>query len=721
MTRQAEKSDLPRVLIVDDDMSMRLLMRASLEQAGFAVDEAEDGWEALKSFERSIPDLVFLDLVMPGMDGFATCEALKELPGGRRTPVIIMTGLEDVESVHMAFDVGADDFLTKPFNWAMLGYRARYVLRANGAMLRLAKSEARLAEAHRIAQLGSWELDLERDSFHCSPELGALLGIEDQQEPPDWSLFVESAHPEDRGMVTRVMGNALEKRKSYSLTYRLNGPGPDNRVVQHLGEVVCDGRGRPSAVVGTVQDVTELKRAEEKVKFLAYHDSLTGLANRHLFNDRTHQAIAACKRSERSMALLFLDLDRFKRINDNLGHRFGDTVLTEIARRILGVVRKCDSISRPVGGGAMPCVSRRGGDEFTILLAEITQPRDAAGVAARVLDAISQPLVVEGREVLVTASIGISLFPEDGTDLETLMKNADIAMYQAKDEGRNKLQFFNDSMNLAAAGRLTLESEIRKGLAGDEFRLFYQPLVDFLNGSILGVEALIRWDHPERGLLSPGAFISVAEESGLIFDINAWVLQTACVQIKTWQEAGLCPQRVAVNLSGEQYALERIIETVSTVLRESCIDSHVLEIELSENLVMKKEQDAALLLSRLKDLGIRIAVDDFGTGYSSLSHLKSFPIDTLKIDRAFIKDIATEGKDAAIARSIVALAHSLELDVIAEGVEMHDQAVLLGDEGCQFMQGYLFSHPLPVREISEVLRRGIPDMGIRGISTRRGG
>ncbi|WP_349292119.1 EAL domain-containing protein [Noviherbaspirillum sp. L7-7A] len=442
--------------------------------------------------------------------------------------------------------------------------------------------------------------------------------------------------------------------------------------------------------------VSSLSHANRQLHHMALHDSLTRLPNRSLLEDRICQAIASGERSGKGFALMFLDLDRFKTINDSLGHHYGDKLLQGVAERLGQALRGEDT------------VARLGGDEFVVLLADVASPRAAANVAQKLLDRLALPIEVEGQEQNVSVSIGISLYPEDGSHLRDLMSNADSAMYYAKKMGRANFQFFTPQMNAAAGARLALERDLRRALDLGEFELHYQPKVDVASGAVQAMEALVRWRSPERGLVAPNEFIPVAEDIGLIIPLGAWVLREACRQNRAWQLAGLAPLRVAVNLSAYQFAQNNLPDFVAGVLAETGMAASCLELEVTESVVMHNPAEAALILERLHAQGIHISVDDFGTGYSILSYLKQFRLDTLKIDRSFVRDISSDADDAAIVRSVIALAHSLRLRVIAEGVETDEQLAYLRQLGCDQYQGYLSSKPLPAAEF-EAMLRATPD------------
>lgn len=454
--------------------------------------------------------------------------------------------------------------------------------------------------------------------------------------------------------------------------------------------------GDTSHYVAVFSDITKTKQNEERLHRLAHYDPLTSLPNRLLFQDRLQQAMARGTRHQRMAALMLLDLDRFKLINDTLGHDVGDKLLIDVSDRLTGCLRESDT------------VARLGGDEFTVVVPDLTDNEGAAEVARKIIDALSVPFLLAGQEIFVTTSIGISLFPNNGDNVETLTKAADIAMYQAKEQGGNTFQFHRSQAHAATAARFNLEHSLRRALDREELEAFYQPQVDIESGRITGMEALLRWRHPERGLIMPNEFIPVAEETGLILPMGEWILHQACAQNKAWQNAGFSPLKVSVNLSVRQLKQRTLAEKVAEVLDETGLDAQWLELELTESMVMQNAELAISLLRQLKSIGVWLAIDDFGTGYSSLSYLKRFPIDTLKIDRSFIADVDRNPDDAAISEAIIALAHSMRLKVIAEGVETSAHLDFLRSHRCCDAQGYFFSRPVPADAITRLLQANQP-------------
>jgi diguanylate cyclase (GGDEF)-like protein/PAS domain S-box-containing protein len=472
------------------------------------------------------------------------------------------------------------------------------------------------------------------------------------------------------------------------------------------GEPIFDAAGRFKGYRGVGKDITARKVDEEYIHYLANHDALTALPNRFMFSEIVNLAIHNARRYNRGFALLFVDLDRFKIINDTLGHEAGDNLLKEIGQRLTGTVRASD------------VVARLGGDEFVVLVQEVAEDRDVEVVARKVLAALMRPVLIEAQEYRVTASIGISRYPADGEDEQSLMKNADIAMYAAKEEGKNTYKFYSAEANVHSFERLALESGLRRGLERNEFQLHYQAKLDLRSGTITGMEALVRWNHPELGMVPPGQFIPLAEESGLIVPLGRWVLKHACAQNVAWQRAGLPELCVSVNLSARQFNDEELLVDIAAALEESGLKPELLELELTESMVVRNPESALAVLEAVKRMGVRLAIDDFGVGYSSLAHLKRFPIDTLKVDRSFIRDIPQDPEDKAITEAIIAMGKSLSLTIVAEGVETLEQKTFLQEHACDEMQGYYFSRPLPGEQFAELLRQrmarpGTPDKASR--------
>lgn len=516
---------------------------------------------------------------------------------------------------------------------------------------------------------------------------------------------------------SEIIGSLFDDTKDKPSGIRLEAVGKhkDNRQFSLDLSISSSRIGDLFTLSVFARDITERKRWDDKIRFLAYCDSLTNLPNRQSFKEQVDRAIKSATRHHSIGAVLYLDLDEFKRINDTLGHDIGDMLLKNVTSRLVSQLRDSDSIGHinepeAIEGGCN--VARLGGDEFTVLLEEIENPETAGLVAKGVQDAIARSYNLNGHEVYVTPSIGIAIFPRDGCTVDELLKNADTAMYHAKEVGKNNFQFYSQQMNVLATSRLKLEGKLRKSLSHNEMQLYYQPQIDLASGKIVSVEALLRWDQPELGMISPGVFIPIAEEIGMIIELGAWVLNEACKQNKSWQEAGFEPLRIAVNLSSMQFLQHDLSKTVAQALEKSGLDPKYLELEITESIIMHNVNETIITLNEFKEMGISISVDDFGTGYSSLGYLKRLPLDTLKIDRTFVKDIPENEDDVTITSAIIAMAHSLGLGIVAEGVETESQLDFLVHLGCELAQGYLFSKPVPPDELMELLQlQGVAELG----------
>ncbi len=458
------------------------------------------------------------------------------------------------------------------------------------------------------------------------------------------------------------------------------------------------------AVIALVRDITERRLADEQIAFLAYHDSLTALPNSRLFKDRLQHAISQAERNQKMIAVMFLDLDRFKLINDTMGHSAGDELLKITSQRLIEAVRKTDSVAVNVADFSTS-VARLGGDEFTILFEDLDNLHSVTHIAERIIKNVSLPMTLERQEVHISTSMGIAIYPDDGSSADEILKHADAAMYHAKAQGRNNFQFYTESMNKSSVELLALENNLHRAVDNDELVLYYQPQVNVASGRLVGMEALIRWRHPEKGFVSPNVFIPVAEETGIITRIGSWVVREACQQGVRWMEAGYELEKISVNLSARQLKDESLPRQIASILEETGMPADKLGIELTESAIILDPEVALVRLQKIKEMGVSLSLDDFGTGYSSLSYLKRFPIDTLKIDQAFVRDVKVDREDAALVKAIIAMAHGLGMDVIAEGVEIQEQMEFLGANECDSIQGYLYSRPLPAIEMEQMLTK----------------
>ncbi|MDO9308679.1 MAG: EAL domain-containing protein [Deltaproteobacteria bacterium] len=690
------------ILIIEDDAGFAELMSASLAEAGhgchcFTRGDTAFGWLASNSVS-----LIILDYSLPDMTGAAFVDRMRKI--GLSIPFVMVTGRDDALLAVEMMKTGACDFLIKDTTFldrlpavisrALHEVGTRRKLEKAEICLRL--SEARLARAQKIARMGSWEWNIVSGEIYWSDELYNIFGLkpgEPREISMEWIYSVVS--PLDLPAFKKAMLNSVKTGQPLNINYRIISKDYGEIVVSSQGEVECDESGRACLLSGTTLDITARIRAESEIQQLINYDTLTGLPNRSLLHDRLHLAIAQAAREKHLLGVLILDLDRFKGINDALGHRAGDKLLKLVANRLGACVRETDTLAR------------LGGDEFVAILVGVSHAEGITKVAKKILTIVSEPVYIEGHEIYSTCSIGIAVYPMDGEDSHTLLKHADLAMYQAKEQDRNNFQFFSRDMNIKVLERMMLENSMRKALEREEFFLVYQPQVDSRSGRITGMEALLRWQHPDLGLLSPDKFIYLAEENNFIIPLGEWVLRTACRQNKAWQNQGLPSVRVAVNLSAKQFGQYHLDQVIASTLMETGLEPEYLELEITESTIMKDAEQNTVILQKLKDMGVSLAIDDFGTGYSSLSYLKHFPISRLKIDRSFVRDITTNTDDAAIAEIIIDIARSLKLNVIAEGVETRAQMQFLSFNNCVEMQGYLFSRPVRAEEFAKQLKNGL--------------
>ena len=692
------------LLVEDSPGDARLLSEMFHEQASHHTEltHVECMGEAEKHLAERKFDIILLDLGLPDAQGLAAVR--RAHAAAPRIPLVVVTGLDDEALASQALQEGAQDYLVKG------QIDARGLLRAlRYAVERKSTEEALFVEKER-AQV---TLNSIGDAVICTDISGNITFLNLVAEKmTGWSL--QEAAGQRMADVLRIVDDTsrqptpdpMEMAVGQNRTLHL----PSNCIllrrdgfeipIEDCVAPIHDRGGQATGAVIVFRDVSSARAMTQQMIHLAEHDSLTGLPNRILLNDRVGQAIALASRYEKELAILFLDLDGFKHVNDSLGHPIGDKLLQSIGRRLVACVRGSDT------------VSRQGGDEFVVLLSEIERPEDAAISARRMLQEVTQAHSIDHHDLHVTASIGVSVYPDDGLDAETLIKNADTAMYQAKENGRQSYQFFKPAMNVRAVERQSIEESLRRALERQEFALHYQPKINLRTGEITGAEALLRWTHPIRGPVSPAQFIPVAEDCGLILPIGNWVLREACKQARVWVDAGLPMSTMAVNISSMEFRDDGFLETVFDVLSETGLDPRALELELTESVLMKRAESAASVLKTLRARGVQVAVDDFGTGYSSLSYLRKFPIDALKIDQSFVRQISSTGEDTTIVTAVISMGRSLKLRVVAEGVETREELEFLRAHQCDEAQGYYFSRPVPAQQFALLLKNGIPESAV---------
>jgi diguanylate cyclase (GGDEF)-like protein len=655
--------------------------------------------------------MVVLDIEVREPDPFETCAEIRGLEASAQTPVLFVTEAEDAESVQRAYEAGVTDFVTKPLNPPQLSHRVLHLLRTSRAFSNLRENQERLARAQRLARLAYWDWDVQSRSLTMSTDLADMLGDAGVLTTPTLTQLLECVHPMDRDAVQHCFEEAFATGSAQEIDHRVLLPDRRERVVRLQLEVGFREDGEATQVSGTLQDVTEHKQAERQISRLAYSDTLTGLSNRRCLSERIPLALGHISERGRLAALLLVDLDRFNRVNEGFGHPVGDQLLKDVAQRLLTRVRMTDYVMRTHFDASTPPVSRLGGDEFAIFLAEVADAQQVARVGHRLFESLRRPFVIGDREVCVTASIGIAVHPMDGRDFDTLLRNADAAMHHAKAQGGNNLQFYTASMNATASRRLDLENQLRKAIERDELLLHYQPKVELRTRRLAGLEALLRWQHPELGSVPPAEFIPLAEEGELILEIGEWVLRQVCEQSRAWRADGFDTLPIAVNLSRRQIGQSVLAAKVGEIVSETGLQPADLEFEVTESAIMHDEEAAVRTLKALKEMGSTLSLDDFGTGYSSLTYLRRFPIDVLKIDRSFVKNVAHDPDDAAIVAATIAMARSLQLTVVAEGVETDEQEVFLYTTGCDQLQGFRISPPLPAQDCHGFLPRRRDDRG----------
>jgi len=721
-----------RVLIVDDSRSTRQEFCLWLKKFGFHVEEAENGKVALEKIYRGQFDLVLLDVIMPGLDGLAVLNTIRRIFTKVDLPVVMVTSRVESEEIVRALALGANDYVTKPIDPSVLQARINNQVlqkaeasRLNEQYSRLEREvqrraarlkqtnckltqeveERRLAEEtlHQLAQVVQQSpiaiviTDMKGVVEYANPKVCEMTGF-DREE------LIGSANPNFRH--SRVEDLDLYHEIGEMLTAGRQWHG-DLQIRRKCGEFlwvhlstspVRDREGNITQYLSMMEDITRRKDDENRLIHQANYDMLTGLPNRALGQDRLEQAVHEARCSDEKLCVMFVDLDNFKNINDTLGHAVGDSLLVEAAKRLQECKRSTDTFAR------------LGGDEFLVILTE-GHAGNVCGetVASRILELISAPFILGGREVIITASIGLANYPDDGEDAETLMRNADIAMYQAKSMGRNAMCRFLTEMTEVAEYRLQLETLLRHALERDELFLHFQPIISSGSHCAVTAEALLRWESPEIGLIGPDDFIPVAETTGLIVAIGEWVLLNACRHLKNWRLQGQTGMRVAVNVSARQFRKGvDLIGAVTAALDETGLPADALELEITEGLLMCDSPETAKTLDRLKKMGVRLCMDDFGTGYSALTYLQRYDFDILKIDRSFVKELLTNDRDAALVRAIIAMAHGIGIAVVAEGAEEEGHAQFLRGEGCDYIQGYYYSRPLSVDLFADFLRQQEP-------------
>ncbi len=686
------------ILVVDDEELNRDLCVRRLERKGFAIKAAESGHEALAVLEDESFGLVLLDHMMPGLSGLEVLKRLRARWSQQELPIIMVTAIADSASIAEALDLGANDYVTKPIDFSVAIARIRSQLSRRHVEMALRRSEERYALAARGSNDGLWDWNLESGEIYFSPRWKEMLGLKDGEVAGNRAAWIALIHENDRAIFEKALQAHLSgATAAFECEYRIRRGDGASRWMSTRGLVVRDSQGKALRMAGSQSDVTD------KIT----RDALTELPNRILFQDRLLAAIHRVEEGAATgFAVLFLDLDRFKLINDSMGHATGDRLLREVARRLRAALRD-RSLSGRAAGDSL--VARLGGDEFAILLEDLVEPAAAKAVCERITQSMRPAFQWGEDEIYCSASIGI-VYSSSAKAPEEILRDADAAMYAAKSAGGDRCAFFEPFMHDLSRRRLQMESDLRRAIEGKEFRVYYQPRVLLETGAICGFEALVRWEHPARGLILPGDFIPVAEETGLIVPIGLWVLREACRQMHAWhlRFPRRPPLDVAVNLSVRQCREKNLVGQIAAILEETQLPPPCLHLELTESVLLEDMEEARGFLAELKSLGVGLKLDDFGTGYSCLRYLSALPFDSLKIDRSFIGNMPTRGADAAettIVNTIVDMADNLKLGVIAEGIEREDQITRLLAMGCKYGQGFYFSQPVDAKKSEELLQQ----------------
>jgi len=697
------------VLVADDDPMIRLLAQQALSSRSFMVVQAVDGKDALEIFTAKTPDLILCDVMMPTIDGFELCSSIRGSKQGEHVPIVMMTGLNDSESIQQAFSVGATDYCEKPVNWELLPYKLSYILRASTTFSELQLSEERYSLVARGANDGLWDWDYVNDRVYFSPRWKSMLGFRENSISNDPQEWISRIHPDDRGFViAELEAHKNGKTSHFESEYRIKNAEGSYRWMMCRSLAVRGEDDFAYRMTGSQTDITERKQAEEKLVFNAVHDALTGLPNRLLFFDRLSHCIElSCRRKGFSFAVLYLDLNRFKVINDSLGHLLGDRLLVEIGSRIKQVIRKGDTLSR------------LSGDEFAILCEDIEDITEATNLADRIQSELLEPIDLDGQKVVVSCSIGLTESSIGYECPEDMLRDADIAMYRAKRGASSRYEIFDSTMHEKAMNVLQIESDLRQALGTEQFDVYYQPIVEIEEDVVSGFEALVRWEHPQLGLLLPEEFIDVAIESRLIVPLGRWVLAQACQQMQSWKEQWeeAADWTISVNLSAPELAQPDLVTTMCDIIDESGLDSKFLKLEITETSLVKNSSHALHTMNSLRARGIHLSIDDFGTGHSSFSYLHDFPFDELKIDRKFISELDSRSDKQKIVNAIVSLAHNLGMRVVAEGSASGAIYENLRDASCEYAQGFSIMEPKTASEITRSIAFDVDRTDITGFST----
>jgi len=689
-----------KALLADDDPGIQLTLSLLLEQKGYVVTTVENGVEAVDAIARDVFNIVLLDIRMPQMDGFEACRSIRELDNGKNVPILMLTGQDDTDSVKKAFEIGATDFVAKPINLVLMGFRIDYIVRASNFAEELRKAEQRSRYAQRIANLGHIEWNQDHQIVHCSKGVDEILFFSERSTFTHIDHFIDRVHVDDRTRVKSAICQSLLNGNALNLEHRVVRPDGCIRFVLQVSEHRSDPTALSHMVV-TLQDITDRIDTENRMHALAYYDDLTGLPNRSLLIQHLDQILKSASRFQNSTAVIVLGIDNFDKVVESLDHSSVENLVKMIAERLKNSCRDCDLLSRQFdgshdkeGSNHQQLTAKLKSDEYVIVLSEIANPQAASVFLQRFVEQFEKAFQLSDSHVYLTTSAGISLAPIDGNSTNLLIKNAEIAKGFVDKEGTGRFRYYKQELDDHVTRQFSLANDLRVALKKEALEVYYQPKISLLDDTLVGVEALCRWNHPTLGAISPTEFIDIAEKEGLIAELGEWVLKIACNQLLEWKTEWNCNFIVSVNISPMQLrdnlAMKRIVEFVEN----SPIQNQLVEFELTENAILENFETSLTILNQFIKMGCGLAIDDFGTGYSSLSYLGRLPAKTLKIDKSFIDSIDSGKQYTAIISGIIKLAHSLGMTVIAEGVETAEHMVVLAQQQCDEIQGNLVSMPL---------------------------
>ncbi|MBL1319738.1 MAG: EAL domain-containing protein [Methylophaga sp.] len=693
MNEIATSRKTPLLLVVDDELVGRIYIEKALQSEGYDVITAENGQQAYEMAKQHLPNMIIMDVMMPVMDGYQSCVAIRAEEQQLKVPILMLTGLDDIESVEKSFDSGATDFIVKPVNLAIFKQRVRHGLNMRQADLEIYQQHIRQTHAYKIAKMGYWEWEMEANQLYFSDEVYEMLAISREEINDTRDALRARMSIDDFQRIKSASEATIKQGIPYSVEHHVIRPDNQTQIVHHHAELIKNEQGQVVRMFGIIQDITARYLADEQIRHQLYYDSLTDLPNRTLFHEHLDKALKTPSRITDGLAILHINLDRFKNINDSYGPEIGDKFLILIANKLNQVTRSTDLLARV------------GADEFSFVFEGIRSNDGAEKVANKLLKIFEDTHCIGNYELIITASIGITLSSPNNCDKETLLQQADLAMQHVKEVGGNQFCFYSEQMVSGAYQALIIEKELRRALERDELVLFYQPKVCVNTGIVKGMEALIRWQHPDKGLVSPFNFIPIAEETGLIIQIGKWVFEEACRQTRLWHKQGYDNLTVSINVSAKQFHHQDFEADILNAIEITGIDPHCIDLEVTESCTMNNIEKAISILKRFRDMGIQISLDDFGTGFSSLSLLNQLPLDTLKVDIAFIRDINEKGENGELAKLIILMAKTLGLKTVSEGVELQHHIDFVKDNGGDEYQGFLFSKPVPAADFELVLAR----------------